>query len=118
MISGPSTRSSGQLRKHFPTTPIVALTATADRLTQARHPSRSSTCSDPKVFLSSFDRPNINLIVRPGQRPRRLGILDFIARHPHRSRHRVLPLAQAPAKRISGKLIGQAASRPRTTTPA
>ena len=68
------------LRQTFPNTPIVALTATADRLTQ-RDILTQLEMREPKVFLSSFDRPNINLIVRPGQD--RIGaILDFIARRP------------------------------------
>ena len=71
----------GALRTHFPNTPIIALTATADRLTQ-RDIKTQLNLHEPKVFLSSFDRPNINLVVRPGQD--RLGqILDFIGRHPH-----------------------------------
>jgi ATP-dependent DNA helicase RecQ len=70
----------GALRKHFPSTPIIALTATADRLTQ-RDIKTQLNLHEPQVFLSSFDRPNINLVVRPGQD--RLGqMLDFIARHP------------------------------------
>ncbi|MGI4862990.1 MAG: DNA helicase RecQ [Janthinobacterium lividum] len=71
----------GVLRQHFPSTPIIALTATADRLTQ-RDIKTQLNLHEPKVFLSSFDRPNINLVVRPGQD--RLGqILDFITRHPN-----------------------------------
>jgi len=70
----------GALRTHFPSTPIVALTATADRLTQ-RDIRTQLNLHEPKVFLSSFDRPNINLLVRPGQD--RVGsVLDYIARHP------------------------------------
>ncbi|MGI4875079.1 MAG: DNA helicase RecQ [Janthinobacterium lividum] len=71
----------GQLRTHFPSIPIIALTATADRLTQ-RDIRTQLNMHEPKVFLSSFDRPNINLIVRPGQ-DRMGGILDFIGRHPN-----------------------------------
>ncbi|HEX8326574.1 MAG TPA: DNA helicase RecQ [Hymenobacter sp.] len=70
----------GQLRNHFPNTPIIALTATADRLTQ-RDIKTQLNLAEPKVFLSSFDRPNINLLVRPGQ-DRMGSILDYIARHP------------------------------------
>jgi len=70
----------GALRKHFPGTPIIALTATADRLTK-RDIITQLNLHEPKVFLSSFDRPNINLIVRGGQD--RVGaMLDYIARHP------------------------------------
>jgi ATP-dependent DNA helicase RecQ len=68
------------LRRHFPSTPIMALTATADRLTQRDILSQLSM-HEPRVFLSSFDRPNINLLVRPGQN-RVDGVLDFMARHP------------------------------------
>jgi ATP-dependent DNA helicase RecQ len=71
----------GALRTHFPNTAIIALTATADRLTQ-RDIKTQLNLHEPRVFLSSFDRPNINLIVRPGQN-RVDGILDFIARHPN-----------------------------------
>ncbi|NML66585.1 DNA helicase RecQ [Hymenobacter sp. RP-2-7] len=70
----------GTLRQHFPSTPIIALTATADRLTQ-RDIRTQLNLHDPRVFLSSFDRPNINLLVRPGQ-DRLNGILDFIGRRP------------------------------------
>ena len=70
----------GALRNYFPNTPIVALTATADRLTK-RDIITQLNLREPKVFLSSFDRPNINLLVRPGQD--RIGaVLDFLARHP------------------------------------
>ena len=70
----------GALRTHFPGTPIVALTATADRLTQ-RDIRTQLNLTEPKVFLSSFDRPNINLIVRPGQD--RVGaVVEYITRHP------------------------------------
>ncbi len=71
----------GVLRQHFPSTPIIALTATADRLTQ-RDIKTQLNLHEPRVFLSSFDRPNINLVVRSGQD--RLGqILDFIGRNPN-----------------------------------
>ncbi|WP_426061976.1 DNA helicase RecQ [Hymenobacter sp. B1770] len=70
----------GALRTHFPNTPIIALTATADRLTQ-RDIKTQLNLHEPKVFLSSFDRPNINMLVRPGQD--RVGsVLDYITRHP------------------------------------
>ncbi|TPG58970.1 DNA helicase RecQ [Hymenobacter nivis] len=70
----------GALRTQFPSTPIVALTATADRLTK-RDIITQLNLHEPKVFLSSFDRPNINLIVRPGQD--RVGsVVDYITRHP------------------------------------
>ncbi|MDU0370333.1 DNA helicase RecQ [Hymenobacter endophyticus] len=71
------------LREQFPQVPIIALTATADRLTQ-RDIQTQLRLSEPRVFLSSFDRPNLNLIVRPGQ-DRVGGILEFLERHPGES---------------------------------
>ncbi|TYZ14488.1 DNA helicase RecQ [Hymenobacter lutimineralis] len=68
------------LREQFPRVPIIALTATADRLTQ-RDIQTQLRLQEPRVFLSSFDRPNLNLIVRPGQ-DRVGGILEFLERHP------------------------------------
>ncbi|RPD48022.1 DNA helicase RecQ [Hymenobacter sediminis] len=68
------------LREQFPQVPIIALTATADRLTQ-RDIQQQLRLNEPRVFLSSFDRPNLNLIVRPGQ-DRVGGILEFLERHP------------------------------------
>jgi ATP-dependent DNA helicase RecQ len=71
------------LKEQFPDTPIVALTATADKLTrkdiitQLRLP-------EPKVFIASFDRPNLSLEVRPGQK-RFAQILDFVRQHPKQS---------------------------------
>jgi len=67
------------LREQFPQVPIIALTATADRLTQ-RDIQTQLRLNEPRVFLSSFDRPNLNLIVRPGQ-DRVGGILEFLERH-------------------------------------
>ncbi|WP_426491740.1 DNA helicase RecQ [Hymenobacter sp. 102] len=71
------------LREQFPQVPIIALTATADRLTQ-RDIQTQLRLNNPRVFLSSFDRPNLNLIVRPGQ-DRVGGILEFLERHPGES---------------------------------
>ncbi|MCB2408635.1 DNA helicase RecQ [Hymenobacter lucidus] len=71
------------LREQFPQVPIIALTATADRLTQ-RDIQQQLRMHEPQVFLSSFDRPNLNLIVRPGQN--RVGsILEFVAARPNES---------------------------------
>ena len=90
------------LREQFPQVPIIALTATADRLTQ-RDIRTQLSLHEPKVFLSSFDRPNINLIVRPGQD--RVGaVLDFIARHPQEAGI-IYCLSRKTCETISAKLI-------------
>ncbi|MCC3152117.1 DNA helicase RecQ [Hymenobacter sp. BT770] len=94
----------GQLRNHFPSTPIIALTATADRLTK-RDIITQLNLHEPKVFLSSFDRPNINLLVRPGQD--RVGsVLDYITRHPQ-DPGIIYCLSRKTCETISQKLIAK-----------
>ena len=74
----------GMLRETFPGIPIVALTATADRLTR-EDIQRQLHLSAPEVFVSSFDRPNLSLDVRRGyqKKDKERVMLDIIARHPN-----------------------------------
>lgn len=68
------------LKKEFPDTPVVALTATADKTT--RHDITAQLdLQEPEMFVASFDRPNISLEVRPG-RQRIEQIIDFVYAHP------------------------------------
>ncbi|MGL4518871.1 MAG: DNA helicase RecQ [Phocaeicola sp.] len=71
------------LRKQFPHVPIVALTATADKITR-QDIMRQLALKEPKTFLSSFDRPNLKLEVKRGyqQKEKTRTILDFIDKHP------------------------------------
>ena len=71
------------LKQEFKNTPVLALTATADKLTR-KDILQQLVLQDPQVFISSFDRPNLSLEVRPGQR-RRAQILQFIEQHPNES---------------------------------
>ena len=66
-----------RLQIEFPRTPIIALTATADKATQEDIVAQLGV-PNAKKFISSFDRPNIYLDVRPGQQ-RLQQILKFLS---------------------------------------
>lgn len=76
----------GTLKDTFPHVPILALTATADKITKADI-LEQLRLSDPRVFISSFDRPNLSLDVRKAYRKRERirTILEVIARHKNES---------------------------------
>ena len=70
------------IRDQFPKVPIVALTATADKITRQDIVDQLDL-KNPKIFISSFDRPNLSLDVKRGyqQREKTKAILEFIFRH-------------------------------------
>lgn len=74
------------LRQQFPHVPIVALTATADKITR-QDIIQQLAMKDPQIFISSFDRPNLSLDVKRGfqQKEKIRTILDFIRRHKNES---------------------------------
>ena len=78
----PEYAKMGILHQVFPHIPIIALTATADKITR-EDIIRQLHLTDPKVFISSFDRPNLSLAVKRGyqQKEKSRTILEFIDRH-------------------------------------
>ena len=82
----PEYAQMGILHRQFPHVPIIALTATADKITR-EDIIRQLHLNHPRIFISSFDRPNLSLTVKRGYRQKEKSktILDFIARHPGES---------------------------------
>ncbi|MCC9165534.1 DNA helicase RecQ [Pontibacter harenae] len=89
------------LKQQFPQIPVVALTATADKLTQ-KDMQEQLYLQNPKVFISSFDRPNINLMVKPG-RDRFNKITEFLERH-HKQPGIIYCLSRNATESIANKL--------------
>jgi ATP-dependent DNA helicase RecQ len=79
------------LKQAFPHVPMVALTATADRVTRKDILTQLGI-PEAQTFISSFDRPNLSLSVLPGrnrikiiqnfitERPRQAGIIYCLSR--------------------------------------
>ncbi|MBK9761306.1 MAG: DNA helicase RecQ [Flavobacteriales bacterium] len=75
----PEYKKLNAIKKRFPNVPVIALTATADRAVRgdiARH----LGLKNERMFVSSFDRPNLSLAVLPGV-DRWKAIERIMARH-------------------------------------
>jgi ATP-dependent DNA helicase RecQ len=68
------------LKQRYPGVPVIALTATADKITRKDIVTQLQL-SDPNTFIASFDRPNIKLNVLPGIN-RTKQLVEFLNRHP------------------------------------
>lgn len=71
------------LKKQLPHIPIIALTATADKSTR-KDIINQLNLAKAKTFISSFDRPNLSLTVKAGQK-RFEQICDFLEDRPNTS---------------------------------
>ena len=73
----------GILREKFPNTPIMALTATADKITR-QDIIEQLKLHEAREFISSFDRPNLSLSVKRGYKAaeKMHFILNFIKARP------------------------------------
>ncbi len=76
----------GIIKERFPNLPVVALTATADKITRTDIVDQL-TLKEPQTFISSFDRPNLSLNVRRGlgKREKITTIVHFIRNHKEQS---------------------------------
>lgn len=82
----PEYKALHRLREAHPNATLMALTATADRLTQ-KDILEFIGLNNPQTFISSFDRPNLSLSVRFGlkSKDRLRDILDVIDTHKNQS---------------------------------
>jgi len=82
--------------------PVLALTATADRLTRLDIVEQLHLGDNYQQFIASFDRPNLSLAVRPG-RDRYTQIRRFLRNHPNQSGI-VYCLSRRATEQLAGKL--------------
>lgn len=76
----------GVIHERFPDVPVIALTATADKLTKTDIVEKLRL-RQPRIFVSSFDRPNLSLDVKRGlsAAEKLRAIMLVIGRHPRES---------------------------------
>lgn len=92
------------LGERFPGVPRIALTATADPQTR-EDISRRLGLDEARLFLSSFDRPNLTYAIAPKAEPKRQ-LLAFLRRHKDESGI-VYCLSRATVEETTSWLAGQ-----------
>ena len=97
----------GELRDRFPDVPMMALTATDDKITR-NDIIRQLHLHEPKVFISSFDRPNLSLTVKRGYTPKEKTrfIINFIKARPLEAGI-IYCLSRASTERLAEELSAQ-----------
>ncbi len=95
-----------RLKELYPHVPVMALTATADRLTRDDI-ARQLCLREPATFIGSFDRPNISLRVmnNPGKSQRLRYIAMLIDRYRHDSGI-VYCISRKSAESMNNELLG------------
>ncbi|AXG71898.1 ATP-dependent DNA helicase RecQ [Kordia sp. SMS9] len=79
----PAYTNLGYLKKRFPTVPVIALTATADKATR-EDIANQLNIPHARQHVASFDRKNLKLEVRPANN-RIKQIINFIEKRPNES---------------------------------
>ena len=94
----------GNLHEQFPNVPVMALTATADKITKADIIEQVHL-KEPQIFISSFDRPNLSLDVRRGYTAKeKLRTIANLIRH-HRGESGIIYcLAKKTCEKLAEKL--------------
>ncbi|RTY86325.1 DNA helicase RecQ [Flavobacterium sp. GT3R68] len=98
----PAYTNLGYLKNRFPSTPILALTATADKATREDISTQLNLVCN-KVFVASFDRKNLSLEVRPAL-DRVKQIIEFVSEKPNESGI-VYCLSRKTTEELAGKLL-------------
>ncbi len=95
------------LKEQFPTVPIIALTATADKLTR-EDILKQLNIKDAQIFISSFDRPNLSLDVKREypQKEKLRVITNFILRH-HGESGIIYCMSRSKTEKVAEKLAEQ-----------
>lgn len=80
----PEYKEISKLRDLFPNVPLMALTATADKITRQDILTLLGL-KEPELFVSSFDRPNLSLTVRAGwkKKEKLRDITTYLQQHPN-----------------------------------
>lgn len=89
------------LKREFPGVPVIALTATADKLTRADILEKLALRS-PQVFISSFDRKNIHYFIEPKENHRKK-LLEYLSTRKNESGI-VYALSRQSVDEIAGEL--------------